>query len=87
MTTQPGDYMPLYEVTQTVYPPLVVEEGGMLAEKLREKVDTAARARGVRSNFGALSALEAVHKLALHVNALPPHEREKVLAWLAGGAS
>ena len=86
MTTQPGDYLDIYEASRAAFPDATVEDGRYLAGYLYHGVDQRARARGTRSNFGDLSALEAAHKLALFICRLSAYDQARLLTWL-GGAS
>lgn len=81
-TAQPRDYMALLEAGRAIYPPRVVEDANMLAAQLCDGVEEAAKAAGVRANFGAMSGLEAAHKLARWICNLAPYDYARAKAWL-----
>lgn len=85
-TTQPGDYMPLYEASCAAFPDTTIEDARYLAGYLVHGVARRAQTRGIRSNFGDLSALEAAHKLAGFICRLSPYDQARIAAYL-GDAS
>lgn len=80
-TTTPGDYTFLTDAAQCAGYWLEPEAAiNATADRLIDEVNR--RARGNKVFFGQVSGLEAVHKLALWINALPAHDYHAVMEYL-----
>lgn len=78
MSSDLAGYMPIFDCikSNTRYAlPEEIEDISYIAAQLQTGVHARARAMGIRSSFGELSALHAAHILAHWIVTLPPRKR------------
>lgn len=83
--TAPSPYADLYrQITASgrAALPLAIEDMSYIAEMIARRMTEREYATRCRVFFGGGGALEAAHKLAAWVMALPPHKRAEIERWL-----